>query len=133
MGSFSGCAKQCHAGVASLHKSGRKQSHWMWFIFPQIDGPGFRPTAQCYAIKGMDEAAACLAHPVLGERMCEHPAADKGRSASDNFGYPDDVKLCSSMTLFESVPGVSPVFSQVIDKYYSGIRDDRTLDLINAL
>ncbi|MEJ2697291.1 MAG: DUF1810 domain-containing protein [Candidatus Sulfobium sp.] len=113
--------------------SGRKRTHWMWYIFPQIDGLGHSPTSQYYAIKSMAEARQYLKHPVLGKRLLEcteSVLAVEGRSVSEIFGYPDDLKLKSSMTLFASVADPPSVFDRVIDKYFHGERDARTLDLL---
>jgi uncharacterized protein (DUF1810 family) len=114
-------------------KRGRKRSHWMWFIFPQIDGLGYSSTAKFYAIKSQDEAKAYLSHPLLGKRLVE--CADallniEGKSAAAIFGYPDDLKLCSSMTLFSSVSESNSVFSRVVEQYYEGQPDQQTLDLL---
>ena len=109
--------------------TGRKRTHWMWFIFPQIAGLGSSPTAQFYAIASLDEAKAYLAHPVLGPRLRECARAllaVDGRSAHDIFGYPDDLKLRSSMTLFARAAPDQPVFRQVLDHYFSGAEDDAT-------
>ena len=105
----------------------------MWFIFPQIDGLGRSSTAQCYAIKSTDEAKAYLDHPVLGPRLiecCKVPLQAKGISASDIFGFPDDLKLRSSMTLFASVSLADSVFSQVLGQYFEGQPDPHTLELL---
>jgi uncharacterized protein (DUF1810 family) len=117
-------------------RNGDKRSHWMWFIFPQIDGLGFSSTAKHYAIKSPQEARQYLAHPVLGSRLLECARtvlAVEGRSASEIFGSPDDLKLKSCMTLFESVAGQGSVFSQVLDKYYQGQRDTRTQVILAAM
>jgi uncharacterized protein (DUF1810 family) len=114
-------------------RSGDKRSHWMWFIFPQIDGLGFSSTAKHYAIKSFDEARQYLAHPVLGSRLrecAEAVLALEGRSTSEIFGYPDDLKLNSCMTLFESAAGQGSLFSQVLERYYQGQRDTRTQELL---
>jgi uncharacterized protein (DUF1810 family) len=116
-------------------RAGRKRTHWMWYIFPQIDGLGHSPTAIRYAIKGLDEARRYLDHPVLGARLvacAEAVLAVEGRSVSEIFGYPDDLKLRSSMTLFASLPGASPVFLRVLDRYFRGERDARTLQLLSG-
>lgn len=116
-------------------QAGRKQSHWMWFIFPQIDGLGHSATAKYYAIKSREEARQYLNHPVLGKRLLECAAALlslESRSAEEIFGYPDDVKLKSAMTLFAAVAS-EPVFAEVLDKYYSGQRDTATLRLLELL
>ncbi len=114
-------------------RSGLKRSHWMWFIFPQIDGLGYSPTTRFYSIKSLEEARQYLAHPVLGMRLKECAKAVlavEGQSASDIFGHPDDMKLQSSMTLFELVAGPEPVFGRVLDKYYQGTRDTKTLRIV---
>jgi uncharacterized protein (DUF1810 family) len=114
-------------------RSGQKQSHWMWYIFPQLDGLGFSPTARRYAIKSLDEAAAYLRHPVLGPRLRECAEAVlgvEGRSAHEIFGYPDDVKLRSCATLFACVSPAGSVFDRLLEKYYQGERDGQTLRLL---
>ena len=114
-------------------QSGKKQSHWMWFIFPQINGLGFSMTAKKYAIKSSSEARAYLNHPILGARLLECTQTVfliENCSAHDIFGSPDDLKLCSCMTLFEFVADKEPVFGQVVDKLYAGKRDQRTLGLL---
>jgi uncharacterized protein (DUF1810 family) len=114
-------------------KRGDKRSHWMWFIFPQIDGLGHSSTAQFFAIKSVDEAKAYLAHAVLGPRLIECSTVLlqlKGLSASDIFGFPDDLKLRSSMTLFASVSEPDSVFSRVLQHYYQGQPDEKTLELL---
>ena len=113
-------------------RSGRKRSHWMWYIFPQIQGLGFSPTAQYYAIRDLQEARDYLAHPVLGTRLKEISSALldlTGLSASEIFGYPDDLKLRSSMTLFRMADLNEPVFLEVLEKYYDGKPDARTVEL----
>jgi uncharacterized protein (DUF1810 family) len=113
--------------------SGRKRSHWMWYIFPQVRGLGFSSTSQHYAIGGLAEAAAYLKHPVLGKRLVEISTALLGLAGSDAnrvFGSPDDLKLKSSMTLFAAVPGADTVFGQVLAKYFGGVRDGKTLHLL---
>ena len=109
--------------------AGRKRSHWMWYVFPQIAGLGHSPTSQHFAISGVDEARAYLEHPVLGPRLRE--CAQKvleihDRSASEIFGYPDDLKLRSSMTLFAAVAPPGSVFEQVLVRYFGGQGDDQT-------
>ncbi len=120
--------------IAEL-RIGRKRTHWMWFIFPQIEGLGHSSTAKYYAIKSREEAGEYLNHPVLGKRLlecAEAVLAVEGRSASEIFGYPDDMKLKSSMTLFEAVSDHHQVFARVLDKYFHGERDMRTLQLLDA-
>jgi uncharacterized protein (DUF1810 family) len=117
-------------------KSGLKRSHWMWYIFPQIDGLGYSATSKYYAIKSMEEAKAYLNHPALGLRLlecAEAVLAVEGRLVSDILGYPDDLKLKSSMTLFASIAGPDSVFVRVLDKYFQGERDGRTLQLLEPM
>lgn len=117
-------------------KGGEKRTHWMWFIFPQIDGLGYSPTAKRYSIKSMEEARQYLNHPVLGKRLLECTEAVvalKGGSLSEIFGYPDDMKFKSSMTLFEKIAGSGSVFSSALDKYCHGERDAATLRLLDKL
>jgi uncharacterized protein (DUF1810 family) len=112
-------------------RRGRKASHWMWFVFPQVAGLGSSPTAQHFAIRGVDEARAYLAHPVLGPRLvecAELAAAVERGSAAEVFGRPDDLKLRSSMTLFARVAPDAPAFAAVLDRYFDGEPDTRTLD-----
>lgn len=119
-----------YATALSEIKSGRKRSHWMWFIFPQIQGLGSSETAHYYAIKDMEEATAFLRHPVLGNRLLEICRALynlPSNNASEIFGYPDDIKLKSSLTLFTSVPCADPVFQQLLQKYFGGKKDESTL------
>lgn len=115
-------------------KSGRKRSHWMWYIFPQIQGLGFSQTSKFFAIKNRGEAIAYLKHPVLGERLIEIskellklPASN----ANAIFGSPDDLKLRSCMTLFAALPGAHPVFEAVLMKFFEGVGDEHTLELLN--
>jgi uncharacterized protein (DUF1810 family) len=115
-------------------KAGRKQSHWMWYVFPQFAGLGNSPTSRHYAIKSVEEARAYLAHPVLGPRMVECADAllqTKERSAHDIFGSPDDLKLRSSATLFASVSTPGSIFDRIIERYFDGEPDDRTTALIS--
>ena len=116
--------------LAELRR-GRKASHWMWFVFPQVAGLASSPTAQHYALSGLDEARAYLAHPVLGPRLvecAELAAAVEDGSAAEVFGYPDDLKLRSSMTLFARAAPDTPAFAAVLDRYFDGEPDQRTLD-----
>jgi len=110
--------------------AGSKRSHWMWFVFPQIAGLGRTATAQHYAIAGLDEARAYLAHPVLGPRLAECARAllgVQGRTATQILGTPDDLKLRSSMTLFAHAAEDPAVFRAVLDRYYGGEDDPATL------
>ena len=114
-------------------EGGRKRSHWMWYIFPQFAGLGFSSTAQFYAIRSLDEARAYLAHPVLGPRLRECAEAAlrvEGKSATEVFGSPDDLKLRSCATLFAHVSEPGSVFERLLAKYYGGERDTRTLELL---
>ncbi|MBF9143905.1 DUF1810 domain-containing protein [Hymenobacter properus] len=116
-------------------KNGRKRTHWMWYVFPQIQGLGLSETARFYAINGRGEAEEYAAHPVLGPRLREISAALldlKSNDANAIFGSPDDMKLKSSMTLFASLPGAPPVFQQVLDKFYGGAQDEKTLRLLGS-
>jgi uncharacterized protein (DUF1810 family) len=116
-------------------KAGRKQSHWMWYIFPQFEGLGSSPTSRHYAIRSRDEAAAYLAHPVLGPRLLECAEAAvgvEGRSAHDVFGSPDDMKLRSSATLFASVSPANSVFHRLLEKWFDGKPDARTVRLVES-
>ncbi|MBD1395513.1 DUF1810 domain-containing protein [Mucilaginibacter glaciei] len=115
-------------------KNGRKRSHWMWYIFPQIAGLGLSETSKFYAIKDMAEAEAYLLHPILGTRLIEISKVLlelEDYHATRIFGSPDDSKLKSSMTLFAALPETDSVFTQVLKKYFNGIKDWETLRLIN--
>ncbi len=110
--------------------AGRKRSHWMWFVFPQLRGLGSSPTAIRYGIGSIDEARAYLAHQVLGPRLRECArlvAAIDGRSAEDVFGWPDDLKLRSSMTLFSHAAADNDDFVAVLEKFYGGEEDPATV------
>lgn len=122
-----------YADALAEIKRGRKQTHWMWYVFPQIAGLGISETARFYAIKDLDEATAYLAHPVLGKRLIditEALLAIQGKSANQILGSPDDIKLRSSMTLFGSLPNANPVFQAVLDAFYKGEKDQKTLQII---
>jgi uncharacterized protein (DUF1810 family) len=110
-------------------RNGAKRSHWMWFVFPQIAGLGRSATAQRYALPGLDEARAYLAHPVLGPRLLECARALTGLAGTDPvrvFGSIDAQKLRSSMTLFARAAPDEPLFRQVLDQYFGGAEDDAT-------
>jgi uncharacterized protein (DUF1810 family) len=110
-------------------RSGRKTSHWMWFIFPQIAGLGYSPASQTYAITSVAEARAYLAHPVLGARLIECAeilTRGPGRIAEQIFGEVDALKLRSCVTLFRHAAPDEPVFSQVLDQYFDGMPDSAT-------
>jgi uncharacterized protein (DUF1810 family) len=111
-------------------RAGRKRSHWMWFVFPQLRGLGSSPTAAHYGIASLEEARAYLAHEVLGPRLreCTRLVNDvRDSSAADIFGSPDDLKLCSSMTLFARATDDNEGFVALLDKYYGGRQDRLTL------
>ncbi|MCP3867923.1 MAG: DUF1810 domain-containing protein [Gammaproteobacteria bacterium] len=113
--------------------AGKKRSHWMWFVFPQMAGLGSSPAASYFGIKSVDEARAYLEHPLLGERIKACTDTLLGicdRSAVDIFGYPDHLKFCSSMTLFDYASPDNNHFGRAIIKYCQGVRDSKTLDII---
>lgn len=115
-------------------RNGRKRSHWMWYIFPQLDGLGFSQTSKRYSIKSIAEAKAYLNHPVLGPRLIECIEATlsiEGRSAYEIFGSPDDMKLKSCATLFAYVSSPGSVFDRLLDRFFQGDRDRKTLSLLN--
>jgi uncharacterized protein (DUF1810 family) len=114
-------------------KSGRKRSHWMWYIFPQIDGLASSETSKYFSIKSLEEARAYLDHPVLGPRLreCAEAAIQvENRSAAEIFGFPDDLKLRSCATLFACVMPAGCVFDRLLAKYYQAERDGNTLRLL---
>jgi uncharacterized protein (DUF1810 family) len=114
-------------------RRGEKRTHWMWYIYPQLAGLGSSSTARFYAIKNLEEARAYLNHALLGPRLLECAAAAlavPGKTAHDIFGSPDDMKLKSCATLFAVVSPPGSVFQQLLDKYFEGKRDYRTLDLL---
>jgi uncharacterized protein (DUF1810 family) len=116
-------------------KNGRKQSHWMWYIFPQIKGLGFSETSKFYAINDRREAIQYLEHPVLGKRLVEisnEILKVTGKTAHEIFGSPDDIKLQSCMTLFGSLPNADPVFQSVLNTCFNGVKDEKTLDLVKT-
>ena len=111
-------------------RAGQKRSHWMWFVFPQIAGLGSSATARRFAVATLEEARAYLAHPVLGERLHAATAAvlaTKDRSLHAIFGTPDDLKFCSSMTLFERAGGADELFGEALRRFCDGVADEATL------
>ncbi len=122
----------CFAQVRSELSAGKKRSHWMWFVFPQLQGLGSSPMAQHYAISGIEEAKAYLAHPLLGGRLRDCTSlvnAVSGRTVEDIFGYPDDLKFGSSVTLFAQASGPqNQVFQEALKKYFNGLPDKATMD-----
>ena len=130
---FVNAQKQDFQIALSEIKNGRKRSHWMWYIFPQIQGLGFSDTSKFYAIKNLDEAGEFLRHPVLGARLigiCNELLGLPGNNATAIFGSPDDLKLKSSMTLFSSLDDPNPVFQKVLNKFFDGTKDYQTLRII---
>lgn len=120
--------------VAAELGRGRKQSHWMWFVFPQVAGLGFSAMSQRFAISSLDEARAYLAHPVLGERLrrcVELLLQVENRSAHQIFGSPDDMKFRSSLTLFAEVSG-EEIFLRALDRYFEGVADPATLKQLQS-
>lgn len=114
-------------------KKGKKKSHWMWFVFPQIRGLGFTEYNVYYGLKDLQEAGAYLDHPVLGKRLIEISQAvlrQYGKTALEIFGRPDEKKLKSCMTLFSLLPNTADCFKQVLEKYYNGEKDQNTLQIL---
>jgi uncharacterized protein (DUF1810 family) len=133
---FTSAQESTYGRALAELRSGRKRTHWMWYIFPQIEGLGQSTTSRHYAIKTMEEARRYLAHPVLGARLLECARAIDamaGLSAAELLGHPDDLKLKSSMTLFACAAGPGSVFARVLGRYFNGERDARTLQLLAKL
>ncbi|OCO98274.1 MULTISPECIES: DUF1810 domain-containing protein [unclassified Ensifer] len=133
---FVDAQNRVYAAVLEELRRGHKQTHWMWFVFPQLAGLGHSPMAERYAISGLDEASAYLAHPMLGPRLRECTQltlAAEGKSAHDIFSSPDDRKFRSSMTLFAGVDREGSPFERALVRYFAGERDQRTLDLLAQL
>lgn len=125
-------ARNYHVALAEL-RAGRKTSHWMWYVFPQVAGLGLSAMAQTYAIASLAEARAYLAHPILGPRLRDCTAAVvavQGRSAHEIFGSPDDMKFRSSLTLFAEAAPAEPLFRQALEIYFAGEPDPRTLEIL---
>lgn len=133
---FIDAQQSSYAAALSEMRAGRKRSHWMWYIFPQLQGLGYSETARFYAIRDRAEAAAYLAHPVLGPRLleiCRALLALESSDATRLMGSPDDVKLRSSMTLFAALEDTNPVFQLVLDKFFDGQKDSKTLQLLQRV
>ena len=131
---FVAAQQSIYQQVVDELSAGRKRSHWMWFIFPQLAGLGFSAMAQRYAVSGLAEARAYLAHPVLGPRLRECSAlvlAVQGATVHGIFGSPDNMKFHSSMTLFAQAAPEEALFRDCLDKYFGGVPDQATLDLLN--
>lgn len=127
--------KNYHSAIAEL-KRGHKRTHWMWYVFPQVDGLAKSTTAKYYAIKSIEEARQYLNHPILATRLlecAEAVLAVRGRSVSQIFGSPDDLKLKSSMTLFAYLAAEPSLFVRILDKYFDGERDVKTLHILEKL
>jgi uncharacterized protein (DUF1810 family) len=132
---FLNAQQDTYASVVQELRAGRKQGHWMWFIFPQIDGLGHSSTARFYAIKSLDEAGSYLAHPVLGPRLnecCEALLLHSGSSARDILGSPDDLKLRSCVTLFAQIHPENPIFHRILTTFYHAEPDFRTIEILQA-
>ncbi|MBQ3255989.1 MAG: DUF1810 domain-containing protein [Oscillospiraceae bacterium] len=130
---FADAQKRFYETAREEIRRGRKRSHWMWYIFPQIRGLGFSSNAHYYGIVSLEEARAYLADPYLGGNLCEISGLLLQLETSDPyrvFGTPDDMKLCSSMTLFALVSEEGSVFHKVLDKYYGGRMDSATLRIL---
>lgn len=113
-------------------RAGRKRTHWMWFVFPQLRGLGSSPISRQFAIRSAAEARAYLAHPILGPRLleCCHALLElKSTSATEIFGSPDDLKLRSCATLFAYVSEPGSVFERVLERFYGGVPDEKTVTL----
>lgn len=124
---------RCYADVVAELRAGSKRTHWMWFVFPQLRGLGRSATAEHFGIRSAGEASAYWEHPVLGERLRECVdlvLAVEGRTARQIFGTPDDLKFRSCMTLFASVVPGHAAFAAAIEKYYEGVMDPLTLELL---
>lgn len=122
-----------YASALAEIEAGFKKSHWMWFIFPQLAGLGESEKSQYYGLQNLAEAEAYLAHPVLGPRLlaCARAALEvQGRDARELFGFPDNLKLRSSATLFALASPPDSVFEQLLQKYFAGQRDEKTLQLL---
>lgn len=124
---------EVYAQALAELKAGRKQTHWMWYIFPQLAGLGSSATAKIYAIANLEEARQYLAHPLLGNHLrecCEALLALPENNITNILGYPDNLKLCSCMTLFELAADDADVFVCVLQKFFNGRRDAVTLELL---
>lgn len=132
---FIDAQKTSYDVALSETKTGRKRTHWMWFIFPQIQGLGFSEISKFYALTNLDEAKDFLMHPVLGERLiriCTELLKLEENNPNKIFGNPDDLKLKSSMTLFSSL-NMDPVFDEVLQKFFNGAKDTNTLKIIGRV
>jgi uncharacterized protein (DUF1810 family) len=136
LGRFITAQESVMQDVLAELRAGRKASHWMWFVFPQVQGLGSSSTAQHYAIATREEGRAYVEHPLLGSRLkeCTQLVLNiEGRSAQQIFGYPDDLKFSSCMTLFADVAPEEPLFRAALHKYFAGEPESRTLALLGEL
>lgn len=132
---FLDAQNQLYLKALSEVRNGKKESHWMWYIFPQLAGFGHSEMSKRYAINNLEEALAYLEHPVLGKHLVEISSELlqlENTSALDIFGSPDDLKLRSCMTLFSRLDNPHPVFQQVLDKFYAGQPDSATIQALTA-
>ena len=130
---FLDAQRESYDQALSEIRNGKKKSHWIWYIFPQIQGLGFSETSKYYALKDLQEAGDYLRHPVLGSRLiriCRTLLDLPGKNAHEIFGSPDDLKLKSCMTLFASLENSDSVFQSVLEKFFNGEMDRRTLELL---
>ena len=126
--------QQYFANALQEIRKGKKTSHWMWYIFPQLEGLGFSENSRHYGIKNLDEAKSFLQHPILGQNLVQITSQLLSLPVSDAlqvFGSPDHMKLQSSMTLFSAIPGTPGLFDSVLDKFFNGKKDAKTLTLLN--
>ena len=133
---FLDAQNQVYLKALSEIKKGKKTTHWMWYIFPQIKGLGSSETAQYYGIKNLNEATAYLKHPILGKhliKIAQELYNLKGKTVTQILGTPDDMKLRSCMTLFANVKNANPLFNNVLEKYFNGVPDELTLHLLNSI
>jgi uncharacterized protein (DUF1810 family) len=132
---FADAQDRVYDTVLAELRNGAKRSHWIWFVFPQLQGLGHSPTAVRFGISSLDEARAYLTHDVLGPRLRECArvvALIDGRSADEIFGWPDNLKVRSSMTLFARATDDNAEFRAVLDKFYNGEEDPATVELLSA-
>ncbi len=116
-------------------RDGRKQSHWIWYVFPQVSGLGSSSMAQRFAIQSRAEAVAYLEHPILGPRLrkcCDALLAHRDAQIDQIMGFPDNLKLQSSMTLFAAIPPNDPLFQSILDEFYGGRKDPRTMEFLST-
>lgn len=124
--------QSAYADALSELRAGRKTSHWIWFIFPQMKGLGFSQASRFYGLSGLDEACAYLAHPILGSRLreCVEAMIETGATAEDVLGSTDAMKLRSSLTLFSRAPPQERLFHDALARFFEGEEDERTLALL---